>query len=64
MAKPSENDYKFHGWMGLDESSVDGKMVFQEYEPKAFEDSDVDMKITHCGVCGSDVHVLRSGWGM
>ncbi|KAJ9498927.1 hypothetical protein LTR99_004991 [Exophiala xenobiotica] len=58
-----EPDYKFRGWMGLDESSVDGKMVFQEYEPKPFEESDVDIKITHCGVCGSDIHTLRSGWG-
>ncbi|KAH9831476.1 GroES-like protein [Rhodofomes roseus] len=33
------------------------------FEPKRFEDEDVELAITHCGVCGSDVHVLRQGWG-
>ncbi|EXJ86027.1 hypothetical protein A1O1_06396 [Capronia coronata CBS 617.96] len=56
-------DYKFQGWLGLDPDSVNGKMVWKEYEPKPFEENDVDIKITHCGVCGSDIHVLRSGWG-
>ncbi|EXJ77783.1 hypothetical protein A1O3_10012 [Capronia epimyces CBS 606.96] len=56
-------DYKFQGWLGLDPESVKGKMVWQEYEPKPFDDNDVDIKITHCGICGSDIHTLRSGWG-
>ncbi|PHH61908.1 hypothetical protein CDD82_2069 [Ophiocordyceps australis] len=55
-------DYKFEGWMGLDASAGDGNMVWQEYEPKPWEENDVDIKITHSGVCGSDIHVLRSGW--
>ncbi|EON66752.1 hypothetical protein W97_05998 [Coniosporium apollinis CBS 100218] len=54
--------YKFQGWMGLDKDAVNGNMVWQEYEPKPFEDTDVDIKITHCGICGSDIHTLRSGW--
>lgn len=37
-------------------------MVWKEYEPKPFEENDVDIKITHCGICGSDIHTLRSGW--
>ncbi|CAD6441261.1 1071a22c-be2a-4603-bca0-27b9a8fdb051 [Sclerotinia trifoliorum] len=56
-------DYKFQGWLGLDAESANGKMVWQEYEPKPFEETDVDIKITHCGICGSDIHTLRSGWG-
>ncbi|KAK9323666.1 quinone oxidoreductase [Lipomyces orientalis] len=56
-------DYKFEGWMGLDPSSAEGKMVWQEYEPKVWEDNDIDIKVTHCGICGSDLHTLRSGWG-
>lgn len=55
-------DYKFEGWMGLDKDSADGKMVWQEFEPKPWEETDVDIKITHCGICGSDLHTLRSGW--
>ncbi|RDW94628.1 zinc-binding alcohol dehydrogenase [Coleophoma crateriformis] len=56
-------EVKFAGWMGLAPDSVDGKMVWQEFEPKTFEETDIDIKITHCGVCGSDLHTLRSGWG-
>lgn len=48
--------------MGLDKDSVKGKMVWQDYEPKPWEETDVDIKITHCGICGSDIHTLRSGW--
>lgn len=25
---------------------------------KTFQDDDVDMKITHCGICGSDIHTI------
>lgn len=33
-----------------------------EYPAKNWEDSDIEIEISHCGVCGSDVHSL-SGWG-
>jgi len=56
-------DYKFEGWMGLDQKSVEGNMKWQEFEPKTWSESDVDIKITHSGICGSDLHTLRSGWG-
>ncbi|KAL4861395.1 hypothetical protein BDV12DRAFT_191112 [Aspergillus spectabilis] len=55
-------DNKFWGWLGLDSDSANGNMVWGEYEPKPFETTDIDIKITHCGVCGSDIHHLRSGW--
>ena len=55
-------DYKFEGWVGLDKASVEGNMIWREYEPKAWEETDIDIKITHSGICGSDLHVLRSGW--
>ncbi|KYK56171.1 hypothetical protein DCS_08138 [Drechmeria coniospora] len=61
MAKES-GSYKFEGWVALDPSSAEGKMVWQEYEPKAWEESDVDIQVTHSGICGSDLHTLRSGW--
>lgn len=57
-----QQDYKFEGWQGHDPGSVKGNMKWGEYQPKPFEDNDVDIQITHCGVCGSDLHMLRSGW--
>ena len=76
-------DASFEGWVGLDPDSAKGNMVWQEYKPKAFEETDVDIEvrshlrfchlwefwelidvqITHCGVCGTDMHTLSSGWG-
>lgn len=55
--------YKFHGWLGLDKDAVNGKLVWQEYEPKTWTESDIDVKVTHCGICGSDTATLGSVWG-
>lgn len=55
-------NYKFEGWLGLDPKSVEGNMVWQEFEPKLWEETDVDIQVTHSGICGSDIHTLRSGW--
>lgn len=55
-------DYTFQGWMGEDPSAAEGNMVWKEYEPKPWEETDVDIKITHSGICGSDIHTLRAGW--
>ncbi|KAI5365251.1 Putative alcohol dehydrogenase, zinc-type, GroES-like superfamily, NAD(P)-binding domain superfamily [Septoria linicola] len=57
------SETKFEGWVGLDADSVNGNMKWQTYEAKTWEESDVDIEISHCGVCGSDLHTLRSGWG-
>jgi alcohol dehydrogenase (NADP+) len=37
------NDYKFEGWVGLDANSAKGNMVWQEFEPKTFEETDIDV---------------------
>ncbi|KAM0330152.1 hypothetical protein ACHAQA_004325 [Verticillium albo-atrum] len=55
-------DYKFEGWLGYDAASAEGKMVWGEFEPKKWTEEDVDIQISHCGVCGSDLHTLKSGW--
>ncbi|KAF2744701.1 cinnamyl-alcohol dehydrogenase 1 [Sporormia fimetaria CBS 119925] len=55
-------DYKFEGWCGHGPDSAEGKMKWEEYEPKTWSEDDVDIKISHCGICGSDIHTLRSGW--
>ena len=55
-------DDMYEGWVGEDKSSAEGKMVWKQFVPKVWEETDVEIKITHSGVCGSDVHTLRSGW--
>jgi alcohol dehydrogenase (NADP+) len=39
-------DYKFQGWMGLDKSADQGNMKWQEYEPKKWEETDVDIQVS------------------
>ncbi|KAI9147744.1 NADP-dependent alcohol dehydrogenase 7 [Paramyrothecium foliicola] len=56
-------DYKFEGWLGKGPEAGDGKMEWGSFEPKTWQEDDVDIQITHCGICGSDLHTLRSGWG-
>ncbi|KUI74313.1 NADP-dependent alcohol dehydrogenase 6 [Cytospora mali] len=53
----------FEGWLGKTPDSVNGKMEWGSYEPKKWTEDDVDIEISHCGVCGSDMHTLKSGWG-
>ncbi|ODQ70217.1 hypothetical protein LIPSTDRAFT_6303 [Lipomyces starkeyi NRRL Y-11557] len=57
------SESKFVGWLAYDESSVAGNMKWGVFEPKPFTEDDVDIEITHSGICGSDIHTLRSGWG-
>ncbi|KAE8978721.1 hypothetical protein PR002_g24631 [Phytophthora rubi] len=33
-----------------------------EYESRPLGHGDVEIKISHCGICGSDVHVIDSDW--
>lgn len=32
-------------------------------KPKTFGPTDIEIAISHCGVCGSDLHTLKQGWG-
>ena len=57
------SQYKFEGWLGHDSESVKGQMKWGSYEPKTWEETDIDIQIECCGICGSDLHTLRSGWG-
>lgn len=53
----------FEGWLGKDKEAVNGKMEWGQFEPKKWTEDDVDIQISHCGICGSDLHTLKSGWG-
>ena len=50
----------FHGWLATSPTSP---LTNQPFHPKTWEETDVDIKVTHCGVCASDLHTMRSGWG-
>lgn len=33
------------------------------YQPRPLGPKDVEIRISHCGICASDLHTLNSGWG-
>jgi uncharacterized zinc-type alcohol dehydrogenase-like protein len=35
-----------------------------QYEPKELVACEVEIKITHCGICHSDVHLIDNDWGI
>lgn len=35
-----------------------------KYDPGELKPDDVEVKISHCGVCHSDVHLIDNDWGM
>jgi len=55
-------EYTFEGWIGKDASSAQGNLVWGEFRPKRWEETDVDIRVTHSAVCGSDIHTLSNGW--
>ncbi|KAL1979408.1 hypothetical protein VTN96DRAFT_6051 [Rasamsonia emersonii] len=56
----SSSSSTFHGWIA---HSATSPLEYGTFEPKPFADTDVEIRITHCGICGSDVHTIHSGWG-
>ncbi|KAI8067485.1 chaperonin 10-like protein [Gongronella butleri] len=50
----------FHGWSV---AAKDKPMQWTELPLKAFDVDSVELKVTHCGVCGSDTHTMDSAWG-
>lgn len=56
------HDYTFRGWLAKGPEAAKGKMEWGTFTPKPFEETDVDIQVTHSGICGSDIHTLRSGW--
>ncbi|KAF9577398.1 hypothetical protein BGW38_007406 [Lunasporangiospora selenospora] len=33
------------------------------YHPRLLSEDEIEIEITHCGICGSDIHTITSGWG-
>ncbi|KAI0232783.1 hypothetical protein L0F63_004480, partial [Massospora cicadina] len=39
------------------------ELVKFSYKAGELLENDVEIQITHCGICGSDIHTMDSGWG-
>ncbi|KAJ1982476.1 hypothetical protein H4R33_005024 [Dimargaris cristalligena] len=49
-----------HGYAA---KAKDQPLVAWEYTPRPLGPNDIEIKIDHCGICGSDLHTIDSGWG-
>ncbi|GMF56987.1 unnamed protein product [Phytophthora fragariaefolia] len=49
-----------NAYAALDKS---GECKPWQYESRSLGDEDVEIKISHCGICGSDLHTIDGGWG-
>ncbi|KAG0248638.1 hypothetical protein BG011_010067 [Mortierella polycephala] len=49
----------FNGWA----STGTAHLKQWSYHPRPLGPKDVEMEISHCGICGSDIHTITSGWG-
>jgi alcohol dehydrogenase (NADP+) len=47
----------------VDSPKTWNKFKKTELKPKPFGESDIDVEVECCGVCGSDVHTITGGWG-
>ncbi len=62
----SQSTPEFQGWLGHSPDAINGKMEWGAFEPKKWTEDDVDIEISHCGICGSDLHSMSSRvprWG-
>ncbi|MDE3150013.1 MAG: NAD(P)-dependent alcohol dehydrogenase [Acidobacteriota bacterium] len=49
---------------GLAVHAAGAELVPYHYDPGALGPQDVEIAITHCGICHSDLHLISNDWGM
>ncbi|KAG7531299.1 hypothetical protein FFLO_04477 [Filobasidium floriforme] len=53
---------QFTGYAAFEQQHDVFNLKAHTYIPRPFTEKDVDVRILASGICGSDVHILRSGW--
>ncbi|KAF9277020.1 hypothetical protein BGZ68_009595, partial [Mortierella alpina] len=54
-----DRSVSFHGWA----STGTPNLKQWSYHPRPLGPKDVEIEISHCGICGSDIHTITEGWG-
>ena len=49
---------------GLGVHAAGAQLLAYKYDPGALGANEVEIKISHCGVCFSDIHLIDNDWGM
>ena len=51
----------FHGYAA---HGAGKKLEPFDFEPAALGPNDVEIAVTHCGICHSDIHLANNDWGI
>lgn len=54
-----DTSVSFHGWATTGNTNLEAF----SYHPRPLGPKDVEIEISHCGICGSDVHTITGDWG-
>jgi uncharacterized zinc-type alcohol dehydrogenase-like protein len=49
---------------GFGVHAAGAQLLPYKYDPGALQPNEVEIKISHCGVCHSDVHLIDNDWGI
>lgn len=49
---------------GLAAHAAGAQLLRYKYEPGDLKPNEIEIKITHCGVCHSDLHLIDNDWGI
>ena len=49
---------------GLAVHAAGAQLLPYKYDPGELKPNEVEVKISHCGVCHSDVHLIDNDWGI
>src|SRR5712672_1468280 len=49
---------------GLGVHAAGAQLLAYKYDPGALGANEVEIKISHCGVCFSDIHLIDNDWGI
>ncbi|KDO60513.1 hypothetical protein CISIN_1g0180942mg, partial [Citrus sinensis] len=60
QAPEQEHPKNAFGWAARDTSGVLSPFHFSR---RATGEKDVTFKVTHCGICHSDLHLIKNEWG-
>lgn len=51
----------FHGYAA---AAAGGNLAPHDFEPPPLGPNDVEIAVSHCGICHSDVHLVNNDWGL
>ena len=49
---------------GFATHAAGAELLPYKYDPGELQPTDVEVKISHCGICHSDIHLIDNDWGI